>query len=98
LDIFLPLVQNTLILASQAGTISSSNHSLPILVVEDSESLREALTTVLGLEGYPVVTAVNGLLALDAVSHADYCLILLDIAMPVMDGFEFLVAYGRQLR
>lgn len=98
LDIFLPLVQKTLQLAGQAGTLFSSDRSLPILVVEDGESLREALTTVLRLEGYTVVTADNGLLALAAVSRADHCLILLDMAMPVMDGFEFLAAYGRQLR
>lgn len=98
LSIFLPLVHKTLQLAGQAGTLFSSDLSLPILVVEDGKSLREALTTVLRLEGYQVATADNGLLALDAVSSADYCLILLDMAMPVMDGFGFLAAYGRQLR
>ena len=98
LDIFLPLVKKTLQLAGQAGTLFSSDRPLPILVVEDGKNLREALTTVLRLEGYSVVTADNGLLALDAVSRADHCLILLDIAMPVMDGFEFLRAYERQLR
>jgi len=98
LDIFLPLVKKTLELAGQAGTLFSSDRRLPILVVEDTEDLRETLTTILRLEGYPVVTADNGLLALDAVSRADYCLILLDIAMPVMDGFEFLAAYDQQLR
>jgi len=98
LDIFLPLVKKTLQLAGQAGTLFSSDRPLPILVVEDGKSLRDALTTVLRLEGYSVVTADNGLLALDAVSRAEYCLILLDIAMPVMDGFEFLAAYDRQLR
>lgn len=98
LNAFIVLVQDTLKLASQAGTIFSSERSLPILVVEGSENLREALTTVLRLEGYPVMTADNGLLALEAVSRAEHCLILLDFAMPVMDGFEFLTAYDRQLR
>ncbi len=98
LDSFLLLVRHTLTLASQAGVIFSSHRTLPILVVEDTEDLRETLTTVLGLEGYQVVTADNGLLALDAVYNAEYCLILLDIAMPIMDGFEFLRVYDRQQR
>lgn len=95
---FLRLVQRTLTLASQAGGIVSSDRSLPILVVEDTEHLREALVTVLRLEGYQVVTADNGLLALDAVYNAEHCLILLDAVMPIMDGFEFLRIYDRQLR
>jgi hypothetical protein len=72
LNIFLPLVQKTLRLAGQAGTLFSSDHCLPILIVEDGESLREALATVLMLEGYPVVSADNGLLTLDAVSCAEH--------------------------
>ena len=92
------LVKETLNLASRAGTLFSSDSSLPILVVDDTEGLREAVTTILTLEGYQVVTADNGQRALDAVSRTDHCLILLDIAMPIMDGFEFLRAYDRQLR
>lgn len=97
LDKFLPLVQITLTLESQASVILSSDHILPILVVEDTKDLRETLATVLQLEGYQVVTADNGLLALAAVYNAEYCLILLDIAMPIMDGFEFLKIYDQQL-
>jgi PleD family two-component response regulator len=97
-DTFLPLVQKTLALASQTGVLFSSDRVLPILVVEDQKDLREAVTTVLGFDGYPVVTADNGQQALDVVSTADYCLILLDIEMPVMNGFEFLLAYERQPR
>ncbi len=98
IDTFLPLIQNTLTLATQAGHLFSSDCILPILVVDDTEDLREALEIVLGLEGYQVATAENGLRALDAVYQAEHCLILLDIAMPVMDGFEFLRVYDQQLR
>ncbi|MEP6986020.1 MAG: response regulator, partial [Chloroflexota bacterium] len=45
-----------------------------------------------------VVTADNGLVALDTVSRADHCLILLDMMMPVMNGLEFLRAYEQQPR
>ena len=92
------LVQTTLTLASQANHLYSSEHSLPILVVDDTEELRDDLAFVLGLEGYLVVTASNGLVALETISHVDYCLILLDLAMPIMNGYEFLSAYDRQLR
>lgn len=92
------LVHETLTLASQSNVLFSSEHTLPILVVEDKEVLLDAVTTILELEGYPFVSAVNGLEALHSVSRADHCLILLDIEMPVMNGYEFLQAYDRQLR
>jgi CheY-like chemotaxis protein len=98
LDMLLGLVQKTFTLANQADLISSRDRGLPILVVDDSEDLREGLATILMLEGYQVVTASNGLLALDAVYHMEHCLILLDIEMPIMDGLEFLKIYSRQLR
>jgi DNA-binding response OmpR family regulator len=98
LGTFLPLVQQTLTLASQAGAIFASNRALPILIVEDTEDLREALATILRLERYQVVTADNGLLALGTVYDAEHCLILLDIDMPIMDGFEFLRLYNQQPR
>jgi CheY-like chemotaxis protein len=92
------LIQKTLEMAHQAGTIFTSASNLPVLVVDDSEPLRDALSFVLRMEHYRVVTAANGLLALEAVHNAEFCLISLDIDMPVMDGFGFLSAYGQQLR
>jgi CheY-like chemotaxis protein len=70
--------------------------TLPILVVDDNGLLRDNLATILRLEGYKVVTAANGLLALNEVTHALHRLILLDITMPVMTGLEFLTAYAQQ--
>ena len=98
LNTFCALVQETLTFASQSSVLFSSDRTLPILVVDDTEDLRDSITTVLRLEGYPVVTAIHGLDALDRVSRAEHCLILLDIAMPIMNGYEFLRAYDRQLR
>ncbi len=98
LDTLAALVQKTLTQANQVDVIFSGDRTLPILVVDDDEDLRETTTAILKLEGYHVATAENGLVALDTVSRADYCLILLDMAMPVMNGYEFLKAYEQQLR
>jgi len=98
LDAFDSIVRKSLTLARQTTTLFSSDRPLPILVVEDAESLRETLATLLMFEGHQVVTVENGLLALEALYHAEYCLILLDLSMPIMDGYEFLRAYDRQLR
>jgi len=98
LDIFMTLIHKTLTEASRSDVMLSGDRTLPILLVDDTEEMRDATTTILRLEGYRVVTAENGLVALDTVSNADYCLILLDLAMPVMNGYEFLSAYEQQLR
>ena len=98
LNAVLTLIRKTLTEARQAGALFSGDRTLPILVVDDAEDLRDTIIEVLRLEGYRVVTAYNGLMALDTVSGADYCLILLDLAMPVMNGYEFLIAYDQQLR
>lgn len=73
-------------MASVRGRMSSPGR---ILLVEDDEALRGVLAEVLADEGYDVLCASNGKEALDrlARSHAD--LILLDLVMPVMDGWAF---------
>src|ERR1700678_994343 len=59
-----------------------------ILVADDDSRNRKLLETLLGADGY-VVTAVNsGQATLDAVANERPDLILLDLMMPGMDGFE----------
>jgi CheY-like chemotaxis protein len=61
-----------------------------ILIVEDDDDIREALTQILQLEGYEVREAANGREALDiSAQHPTPSLILLDLMMPVMDGWQF---------
>jgi two-component system KDP operon response regulator KdpE len=60
-----------------------------ILVVEDDESLRLLVQMALADEGYDVVTAEDGRAARDRVREHPPRLILLDLRMPVMDGWEF---------
>jgi PAS domain S-box-containing protein len=61
----------------------------PVLVVEDDPSSRELLKTILERENWSVATAENGAAALKKLKEEDFELILLDLMMPEMDGFEF---------
>jgi two-component system sensor histidine kinase/response regulator len=62
--------------------------AMPILLVEDSPPNRLVATAILSKAGYSVDTAENGLQALAAVTERRYGLVLMDIAMAEMDGFE----------
>lgn len=66
--------------------MSAKNKNASVLVVEDEESLREALKLNLELEGYEVTTADNGPLVLKKVKNEYFDLIILDIMLPDMDG------------
>jgi signal transduction histidine kinase/CheY-like chemotaxis protein len=63
-----------------------------VLVVEDDEDQRQLLRTILGARGWSVREAANGRLALDAITAELPDLILLDLMMPEMDGFELVAA------
>ncbi len=67
----------------------------PVLVVEDDASTREMVRRTLEGEGWQVDEAENGRVALERVAARRPALILLDLMMPEMDGFEF-VAQLRQ--
>ena len=59
-----------------------------ILVIEDEESILMALEDDLTLEGYTVTTATDGGAGLSIAIEGDFDLILLDIMLPVMNGFD----------
>ncbi|HEX8762976.1 MAG TPA: response regulator [Candidatus Saccharimonadales bacterium] len=61
-----------------------------VLIVEDEKPLSHALTLKLTNEGFVVTTAQNGQECLDAVKKGHFDIILLDLMMPVMDGFQVL--------
>jgi CheY-like chemotaxis protein len=63
-----------------------------VLVVDDEEAIRLTLVGVLELEGYVVRTAANGAEALAAVEAELPCAVLLDMRMPVLDGWGFAAA------
>jgi len=67
-----------------------------ILVVDDQASVRTLLKDYLVSQGYRVVTANDGQEALFVARHEHPNLVLLDIMMPKMDGYQFLSAFRRE--
>ena len=61
---------------------------LKILIAEDDRELRQLFTRVLARDGYTVRGVSNGKEALDAIGAEYYDLLISDIMMPVMDGYE----------
>ncbi len=59
-----------------------------VLVVDDDQDIREAVVEALTDAGYAVAAASNGVEALDAMRSHRPCLVILDLMMPVMDGWE----------
>jgi twitching motility two-component system response regulator PilG len=65
-----------------------------ILIVEDELSLLKLESVLLSVKGFEVITAYTGKMALDLIGVAEFDLVLLDIMLPDIDGFEVC----RQLR
>ena len=61
-----------------------------ILVVDDDPSIRDVVADILEMADYAVKTAANGANALDQVRMERPTAVLLDLMMPVMDGWEFM--------
>lgn len=68
----------------------NSNKNKKILVIEDEATLQKALNEVLSKDGYEVVSSLDGLKGLELAQGENPDLILLDIILPKMDGFEVL--------
>jgi CheY-like chemotaxis protein len=79
------------------GVIRKYQHtddSRQVLVVEDEPSIRQMVRRVMEKEGWKVREAENGQVGLRAVAESKPAVILLDLMMPVMNGFDFV----RELR
>jgi DNA-binding response OmpR family regulator len=71
-------------------------HVQTILVVDDKASVRTLVREYLSQEGFRVVTAENGHTALYAARHEKPDLILLDLMMPEMGGYDFIRAWRQE--
>ncbi|HZQ63251.1 MAG TPA: response regulator [Casimicrobiaceae bacterium] len=78
--------------APSGGTRELSAPHRTILVVDDEDALLRVLALVLEEEGYRVVTACNGRLALEAFATHGADLVITDYMMPEMDGKELVAA------
>jgi DNA-binding response OmpR family regulator len=65
-------------------------HSAHILIVDDIESNRDILQRLVTQLGHTAIVAENGIVALSMIQHQSVDLVLLDIMMPEMDGYEVL--------
>lgn len=63
-----------------------------ILIVEDDDAIRNDVTRLLKLEGYDIVSAIHGLLGLERARQVRPDVIISDVSMPQMDGFQLLEA------
>src|SRR6266700_1604167 len=69
-------------------TIAESRRSVRVLLAEDNPVNQQVAVAMLVKRGHEVHLAANGREAVDAVTHRDYDVVLMDIQMPEMDGFE----------
>lgn len=67
-----------------------------ILVVDDEKDLRDVLKLYLETAGYTVLEAENGIEAIELISKYEVSLMILDIMMPKMDGYELIKKLGEE--
>ena len=75
-----------------------ATHNNRILLVEDAPFFRQLAKEYLESSGYEVITADNGINALELLEHATFDLIISDIKMPKMDGWTFIQYVKRNER
>lgn len=69
-----------------------------ILIVDDEENIREVIKEYSTLEGYEVRKADSGVKALELLNSEKFDLMILDIMMPIMDGFTLLNSIPKEKR
>ena len=69
-----------------------------VLVVDDDDSVADVAREVLRDAGYSVATVRHGAAALELLRHVAPDLILLDLTMPIMDGWSFVEQYRRMAK
>jgi two-component system, chemotaxis family, chemotaxis protein CheY len=69
--------------------LATARHRARVLVVDDDEALRELLRTDLTDRGYAVETVAHGAAALEILKRQEPNVIVVDLKMPIMDGWSF---------
>ena len=84
-----PIKHEQLLILLEKYNLSDSSKNI-VMIIEDDEIQRYAMTALFEFKNLQVLQAENGQIALQHLEHKTPSLILLDLVMPVMDGFEFL--------
>jgi DNA-binding response OmpR family regulator len=71
-------------------TEGTENKGVKILLIEDEPALRDIYSTKLRMDGFTVIEAGDGIEGFDAAVQDPPTLILLDVILPIKDGFEVL--------
>jgi CheY-like chemotaxis protein len=61
----------------------------PILIIDDDPAILDTVSEILQFEGYTVLTASNGAAGLQCVEQIQPSIVLLDMRMPILDGWGF---------
>jgi CheY-like chemotaxis protein len=77
------------------GAHKGNGHRPRVLVVDDDDAMCELLRQALTDQGYAVATVPHGAAALELVKHHQPAVILVDLRMPIMDGWAFVEQYRR---
>jgi len=73
---------------SEPVPVPSSQRPLKVLVVDDNEDIAKTTSMLLKLKGYDVATVAEGQAAVDAARDTRFDVILMDIGLPILDGYE----------
>jgi CheY-like chemotaxis protein len=83
---------NRAVLAKMVGKYCTKSSTKGVMIVDDDDATRQVVSRTLTRGGWTVVDAENGRIALERLKKFEPNLILLDLVMPQMDGFQFLTA------
>lgn len=83
-------MENMDMTGSQIFTFEEEKEMKTVLIVEDDELIRRSVSRIIASKGFKVIEAENGEVGLAKFREEHPALILTDIRMPVMDGFELL--------
>src|SRR5689334_18393712 len=84
-------------IATEAAAEGQPEESVQVLLVEDDDHVRTALARFVRREGYSVEAVPDGASALGLLAVKQPQVIILDLIMPVMDGYEFMERLALQM-